>query len=295
MSTLLTRLGVGLLWVLHFLPLSVLAPIGAGLGAAAFHLVANRRRVCLVNLALCFPELSEAERRRLAKRHFRALGRSFIERGILLWGAPGRIRSMVRVEGIEHIERLEREGTPIILLAPHFVGLDAGATRMAMDREASSMYARQKDPYIDALLRKARNRFKPIRLFSRQEGLRGIVRALRERLPCYYLPDMDFGPQDSAFIPFFGVPAATITGVPRLAKLGRARVVPIVTRMLPGAEGYVTRLFPPWENYPTDDPIADTRRVNAFIEAEVRTMPEQYYWVHKRFKTRPPGAPRVYD
>ena len=287
----LTRLGVGFLWLLHFLPLPVLARIGAGLGRLAFVALRGRRHVCLVNLARCFPELDERARVALARRHFAALGRSIVERGILFWSRGSRIARLVRLVGREHYDAAKK---PVVLLAPHFLGLDAGATRLSMEGEAVSMYSRQKNPYVTRLLERYRNRFKPVTLLSRQDGIRGAIRELQRGLPFYYLPDQDYGRRDSVFVPFFGVPAATITGLARVARLADAAVVPAVTRMLPGGAGYEVRLYPAWEGFPTDDPAADARRMNAFIEERVREMPEQYNWAHKRFKTRPPGEPKFY-
>jgi KDO2-lipid IV(A) lauroyltransferase len=156
------------------------------------------------------------------------------------------------------------------------------------------MYSRQKDPILDRILYHGRTRFVMPRLVSRQEGLRPLVRVMREGLPFYYLPDLDFGPRDSVFVPFFGVPAATITGLSRMARLARAAVVPVVTRQLPGGKGYVLRFYPAWEGFPSGDVEADARRMNAFIEERVLETPEQYHWLHKRFKTRPPGEPALY-
>ena len=180
------------------------------------------------------------------------------------------------------------------MLAPHFVGLDMGGSRLSIEVQVASMYSKQKNPLADRLLLQGRRRFNVPRLFSRQDSVRSVVKAVREGTPFYYLPDMDFGARDSIFVPFFGVPAATITGVSRLARLANARVVPAVTRQLPGGQGYVLRFYPAWENFPSDDVAADTRRVNAFIEERVLEMPEQYYWLHKRFKTRPQGEQRFY-
>ena len=287
----LTRLAVATLWLLHFLPLRVLAPIGAGLGRLAYLVVPGRRRVCLVNLAKCFPELDERARATLARRHFAALGRSVVERGILFWSSGERIARLVRLVGREHYEAAKK---PVVLLAPHFTRLDAGATRLSMEGEAVSIYSRQKDAYVNRLLRHFRTRFRPITLLSRQDGIRGAIREMQRGLPFYYLPDQDFGRRDSVFVPFFGVPAATITGLSRVARLADASVVPTVTRMLPGGAGYEVRMYPAWESFPTDDAAADARRMNAFIEDRVREMPEQYNWAHKRFKTRPPGEPKLY-
>jgi KDO2-lipid IV(A) lauroyltransferase len=286
----MTRLAAGMLWLLHFLPLALLAPVGRTLGLLFYLLGKRRREIALTNLKLCFGELDETGRRRLARAHFAALGRSLAERGIAWWSRPERIRRVVRIEGLEHL-KCDR---PVILLTPHFLGLDIGATRLAQEIDAVSIYSRQKDPVVDRLLYHGRSRFGDQLLLSRQESLSKAVRALRDGRPFYYLPDMDYGEKDAIFVPFFGVPAATITALPRLARLSRAVVVTCVTRMLSGGQGYVMELGAPWEDFPTEDVKADTKRMNAFIEDQVRRMPDQYYWVHRRFKTRPAGEPRIY-
>jgi Kdo2-lipid IVA lauroyltransferase/acyltransferase len=290
--TLGTRIALGFIWVLHFLPLALLAPIGHGFGRLLYIVAGDRRRVALTNLRLCFPQWSEAERRHVARHHFQAFGRAVLERGILWWAAKERILRIVRIEGLEHWQAVADR--PVIWLAPHFVGLDMGGTRLAAEYRAASMFSRQKDPVLDAILYHGRTRFVMPRLVSRQEGLRPLVRVMREGLPFYYLPDMDFGARDSVFVPFFDVPTATITGLSRLARVAGAAVVPVITRQLPGGEGYVLQFYPAWENFPTDDVEADARRMNAFIEERILEIPEQYHWLHKRFKTRPPGAERVY-
>ena len=286
------RVAIFALWLLHFLPLALLNPMGCGLGLLFYALGRERREVARTNLKLCFPTLSEHERERRVRQHFCAFGRSFLERGLLWWSSAARIKRLVRIEGEAHWQAFH--GQPIILLAPHFVGLDMGGSRLSIEVQVASMYSKQKNPLADRLLLRGRHRFNAPRLFSRQDSVRSVVKAVREGTPFYYLPDMDFGARDSIFVPFFGVPAATITGVSRLARLANARVVPAVTRQLPGGQGYVLRFYPAWENFPSDDVAADTRRVNAFIEERVLEMPEQYYWLHKRFKTRPAGEPRFY-
>ena len=289
----MARIGILILWLLHFLPLPLLALVGQGLGLLAYTLGRERRRVARTNLRLCFPELSAAVRERLVRSHFRALSRSFFEHGILWWSSAARIRRLVRIEGEQYLAAVQ--GQPLILLAPHFVGLDMGGLRISLEVQVASLYSKQKNPVTDQLLLRGRLRFNAPRLFSRQDSVRGVVKAIRAGLPFYYLPDMDFGRRDSIFVPFFGVPTATITGVSRLANLARAKVLPAVTKQLPGGQGYVLKFYPAWENFPTDDVAADARRVNAFIEERVREMPEQYFWVHKRFKTRPEGEPRLYQ
>jgi KDO2-lipid IV(A) lauroyltransferase len=288
----LTRAALGLIWLLRLLPLRVLAPLGRGLGFLFYLLGRDRREVALTNLRLCFPQWSESERRRVGRAHFQAFGRSFLEHGILWWSSKARVQRLVRIEGIEHWHAVA--GRPVIWLAPHFVGLDMGGIRLSSEYQGISVYSRQKDPQIDAVLYHGRTRFVMPELFSRQQGVRAVVRAMRKGLPFYYLPDMDYGERDSIFVPFFGVPAATITGLSRIARLAHAVVVPAVTRQLPGAAGYTLTFYPAWRDFPSDDVERDTRRMNAFIEARVLEMPEQYYWLHRRFKTRPPGEPRFY-
>jgi KDO2-lipid IV(A) lauroyltransferase len=283
------------LWLIHFLPFRAVAAIGSAAGAILFWMIGERRRVTRVNLEKCFPDMPRAQREHLARAHFRAVGRSVVDHALLWWAPRERILRLVRIEGLEHLRAtMGRPGNAAILLVPHFVGLDAGATRLICEVNITGMYSRQKDPVFDRLLHHGRVRFGDQRAFSRQEGIRPILACVREGRPLYYLPDQDYGPRDAIFVPFFGVPAATIPGLPRIARIARAKVLPCVTRMLPRGAGYVLTIEPPWENFPTDDLAADTRRMNDYIEQRIAAMPEQYNWMHKRFKTRPPGEARFY-
>ena len=288
----MSRALAALLWLIHFLPFRAVAAIGSAAGAVLFCLHAERRHVTRVNLEKCFPNMPSEQRERLARAHFRAIGRSVVDHALLWWAPRERIRRLVRVEGLEHLRALG--GAPAILFVPHFVGLDAGATRLMCDLNITGMYANQKDPVFNRLLHHGRSRFGDQRIFSRQEGIRPMLACMREGRPLYYLPDQDYGPRDAIFVPFFGVPAATIPGLSRIARIARAKVLPCVTRMLPRGAGYVLTIEPPWQTFPTDDPVADTRRMNDYIEQRIATMPEQYNWMHKRFKTRPAGEARFY-
>ena len=288
------RLGLALIWLLHFLPLNTLARVGTGLGAVLYALARARREVVLTNLRLCFPELDEPRRRDLARAHFRAFARSLLEHGILWWGSKSDIQRLVRLEGLEHWRGISDR--PVILLAPHFIGLDAGGIRITCEgHRINSVYSRQKSAAVDAIFMHGRTRFGQTTLFARQDGIRPMIKSLKSGEPVYYLPDMDLGARDSVFAPFFGVPAATITGLSRIAALAGAVIVPCVTRQLPGGAGYVVTFYPAWPDFPSGDITADARRLNAFIEARVREMPEQYYWLHKRFKTRPAGEASPYE
>lgn len=288
----LIRAAIALVWGLHFLPLRLLAPLGATVGAILYLFGRERRQVCLKNLARCFPEMPKSERRRIARAHFRAFGRSILERSILWWAPRERVIRLVRVVGLERIHALK--GRPLLLLAPHFVGLDAGCTRLTCEIDMAGIYANQKNPLFNALLLSGRTRFGRQRAISRQEGIRPALAAIKAGIPFYYLPDQDYGRRDAVFVPFFGVPAATITGLSRITRLTGAHVVPCVTRLLSGGAGYEVTCYPAWENFPSADDAADARRLNAFIEERVREMPEQYFWTHKRFKTRPPGEVKWY-
>jgi KDO2-lipid IV(A) lauroyltransferase len=289
----MSRVIFALMWLAHFLPFRVLAAIGSAVGWSLFWLIPERRRVARVNLEKCFPKLDRAAREALARAHFRAFGRGFVDRALLWWASRERIERLVRVEGLEHLRAAMAGGAPVLVFVPHFVGLDAGGTRLSCEADGVSMYANQKDAKFNELLLRGRRRFGDQRLVSRQQGIRATLAAMREGRPFYYLPDQDYGPRDALFVPFFGVPAATVPGLSRIARIAGARVLPCVTQLLPGA-GYLLRIEPPWDNFPTRDALADTRRMNEYIERRVLEMPEQYNWMHKRFKTRPAGEARFY-
>ena len=291
MKTVLTYIPVALLWLLHWLPLPVLRAIGWGLGRLLYVLGRERRNVVLINLRLCFPDKSEAEIARLARDHVVAFSRAVIDRTPCWWASAARLRRLIRISGLEHLKN--GDGRPVIMLCPHFVGLDAGATRLSLEVLACSVYSNQKNPVINRLLYRGRMRFNPgAVVMSRQDGMRRIVKALKDGYPFFYLPDQDFGPKESIFAPFFGVQAATIPALSRLVRLTGARVVPII--VFQNADGYVVEVQPAWETFPGANVEADTEAMNRFIESQVLRMPEQYFWLHKRFKTRPPGEQRFY-
>jgi KDO2-lipid IV(A) lauroyltransferase len=276
------------------LPLAVQAVVGNSVGRVAFHVVASRRRVALRNLALCFPELSAAERQRLAKEHFRWLGRSLLERGLLWYASPERLRRLIHVEGELHLA--EQSERPVMWLAPHFMGLDvAGASVLLFQkRKGISIYQAQSNKLMDQTLRQGRLRFGNAEIFSRDEAGKKLVRAIRRGDGFFNLPDMDFGTRDAAFVPFFGVLAVTLLAPSRMAKALDMVVQPVVAEILPGGQGYRVRYEAPWHDFPTDDPVADSARMNRWIESEIRRNPAQYLWVHRRFKTRPPGEASLY-
>ena len=287
----MTHPGVWLMRALATLPLPWLRAAGAGLGRLLFLLARRRRHVALTNLRLCFPQWSERQRIDVARRSFVMFTQSFIDRA-WVWHAPDAVvRARIRLVGA--VDEL-RKPEAAVLFAPHFYGMDAGGAAIMQQavRIGGSIYSPQSGAATDAWVRAGRERFGDVVLINRRDGIKPVIKSLREGRYLYLLPDMDLGPEESIFVPFFGVPAATVPSLPRLARLGRARVVPTVTRMTP--DGYEVQVDPAWQNYPGDDVEADTALMNQRLEAYIRTMPEQYYWVHKRFKTRPPGQPSVY-
>ncbi len=289
-----SRLLLAIFWLLHWLPLGVLAPIGCALGMLLHALARARRRVALRNVELCFPELDERQRRALVREHFRWLGRSLLERS-LLWYAPvARLRRLIRVEG--DVTLAERSARPVMWLVPHFMGLDvAGAsTQLFQKQQVASIYQEQSDEIMDAAIRRGRLRFRQGDVFARSESAKPLIRAIRKGWAFFNLPDMDFGERDAAFVPFFGVPASTLLAPSRMARALDMVVQPVVAQMLPGGQGYRVRFLPPWTDFPSEDALADTAAMNRWIEQEVRRNPAQYLWVHKRFKTRPPGQPPLY-
>jgi len=270
--------------------------IGATLGWLTRKLARSRVRIVRLNLKLCFPELSEREREDLMRAHFRALAQTIVDRGVLWYGPPEAIREMVTTEGAERINTLIAEGRRVLLLAPHFVALDAAATRLTMDVASSAtMYTPQSDPAVDTLVRNGRGRFNEVFLVSRKDGVRDLIRHLRAPRPVYYLPDMDFGRQGAVFVPFFGVPAATLEATAQLARKWDAAVLPVIDFWDPDTGKYHVEVMPPLADFPGEGSLEEaTARLNLHIESWVRRCPSQYYWVHRRFKTRPEGEPKLY-
>ncbi len=280
-----------LLRICALLPLAWSRALGAGLG---WLLMANkkRRRIARINLEMCFPKLSLRERERLLRRHFIVSGQAYFDLGFLAWASKRRIARKTHIRGLEHYRDLR--GHNIILLAPHCVGMNFGGSVIAGERAQFSMVKLQRNPVVNWLLNRGRMRFGCF-LFSRQQGLRPVIRGVKQGLAFYYLPDEDFGERHSTFVPFFGVPTATLTTLGRLARMTDALVVPCFTRLLPGGRGYEVILKPPMENFPQGDRTQDAARMNQTIEEGLRSMPEQYLWTFKLFKTRPGHAPSPYD
>jgi KDO2-lipid IV(A) lauroyltransferase len=272
-------------------PLWALRALGWVLGHVLWALAQSRRRIVQVNLALCFPHKTPRQRGHLARRHFVGVSQSLLDRSWLWHGSASQLRSRLQLQG-DLTPLLGPE--PVVILAPHFVGLDAGGSALTQVHgvRMASIYVHQRNAALDEWVRQGRNRSGQVSLYNRHQGVKQIVSGLRQGDKLYLLPDMDFGRNESLFVPFYGVQAATVPSLSRFARLGRARVMTVATRMT--AQGYRLELGPLWTDFPSDDAEADTARMNRELQALIDTMPEQYYWVHKRFKTRPEGEPGVY-
>ena len=285
------RLGVWFMRVLAHVPLPALRALGWCLGQLLYVLAVPRRKVALRNLALCFPKATVAQRSRWARETFVVFCQTWLDRS-WLWFAPREVvQRRVRLQGA--LNELEGD-TPTIIFAPHFYGMDAGGTALTLHtpRAFTSIFSTHPDPAVDAWFMAGRQRFGDVRMLNRADGVKPILSNLRKGGLLYLLSDMDFGPGESIFVPFYGVPTATVPSLPRFARLGRAKVIGMYTRLTP--IGYVAEITPAWEGYPSEDVEADTAQMNLRLQSYIDTMPGQYYWVHKRFKTRPAGEPSVY-
>ncbi len=287
----LSQLGILFMRLLALLPLRVVRMLGSALGWVLYALARSRRRVVQVNLRLCFPQWTAAQHRATAIATFIHFAQAWLDRGWLWHGDEALLLRRLRLRGATH----ELQGdSPTVVFAPHFFGLDAGWTALThqLPRRFTTIYSNQADLHLDAWILQGRQRFGQPRLFGRDDGLKPVVQALRDGQPLYLLPDMNITRQESVFVPFFGVPTATLTSLARFAKLGRAKVVPVLTRMT--TRGYDVEVLPAWPGFPGDDLVADAAAMNRYLEGYIESMPDQYYWVHKRFKVRPQGKDSVY-
>lgn len=290
-GSLINRLGVGFMRLLAHLPLPVVRGLGWLLGRGLHLVAARRRHIARTNWALCFPEQGEAQRHAAVRQHFVHFAQAWLDRGWLWEGSPGTVRRRLRLTG--DLSALEGD-TPTVIFAPHFVGLDAGWTALTqqLPRRFCTIYAEQLNADVDRWMAEGRRRFGEPHVVAKTQGVRPLVAALRAGEPLYLLPDMDHGRDQSVFVPFYGVPTATITSLPRFAQMARAQVVPVTSRITP--EGYEVVVHSPWPGYPGHDVLADTVEMNLRLERLILDAPTQYYWVHKRFKTRPEGEPSFY-
>ena len=275
------------------LPYAWQLQIGRGLGALLHRFGGRRRHIAEVNLGLCFPELDEAARARLVRAHFASLGMSVVETALCWWGRDDRLRALCHVEGLEHLEAALAEGKGVIVCVGHFTHIELGVRLMALAEPSLCVsFRRHNNPLFYAIQTRAHRRF--VADIVPNDDMRRLLRTLRAGRPLYYLPDQDYHGRLSTFVDFFGHPASTTTATTHICRRTGARVVPMQPERLPGAKGYRLTIHPALEDFPGEDEVEDTQRLMAILEAQVRETPEQYLWVHRRFKTPPPGQDNPY-
>jgi KDO2-lipid IV(A) lauroyltransferase len=286
-------LAVGLLWCVAQLPYPAAIRVGEMLGTLLYPVVPRRRHIVLVNLGLCFPELSETQRRALARKNFRYTGRMLIEMALSWWAPPSRLPPLAHFKGLEHWEAARKTGRGVLLIGGHFTPMEMAARLAGLQTEFSVMYRRNNNPVFEYLTALYRDRHYGAAI--PRNDIRALVRRLRQGDSVWYAPDQDYGRRHAVFAPFFGIPAATIAATSRIARMSGAVVLPATYHGRDDASGYDITFLPPLTDYPTDDPEADAARMNRFFEEAIRHAPEQYFWAHRRFKTRPsPTDPKLY-
>jgi len=279
---------------LSFLPLSALRRLGAVIGTALYALVGRRAQITRRNLELCFPQWSAQQVDQVARAVFVNFAKAWLDRSWLWHASRDKIEWRLTLLGDEGGLALLKSSAPLVIFAPHFVGLDVAWTKLTLDdsRPMLTIYTPQSSATADQWMKEGRERFGRVGVGTRQDGVRALIKGIKDGHALYLLPDMNFGPEESIFVPFFGVPAATVPSLSKFAKLSGAQVLPITTRMT--HKGYEVVVHPVWEHYPTKDVQADTERMNQWLQTEVTAHVEQYFWLHKRFKTRPAGQAPIY-
>ncbi|MDB6050356.1 MAG: htrB 2 [Pseudomonas sp.] len=287
-------LGLGLLWLVVQLPFRVLVAIGRVLGLVMYRFADDRRRIAGRNLELCFPHLSSDERKRLLKENFASTGVAFFEMAMSWWWSRDRLARLSHIEGLQHLKQAQLDGKGVILMALHFTTLEIGAALLGQQHTIDGMYREHDNPLFDYIQRRGRERHNLDSLAVEREDVRGMFKVLRAGRAIWYAPDQDYGAKQSVFVPFFGIPAATVTATSKFAKLGRALVIPFTQQRLDDGSGYRLVIHPPFSNFPGESDEVDCLRINQFVERAVLECPAQYLWAHRRFKSRPPGEPKLY-
>lgn len=287
-------LGLGLLWLVVQLPYRVLLRLGRGLGWLMYHVAGSRRRIATRNLELCFPHMPAAKREQLLKENFASTGIAFFEMAMSWWWPRDKLAQLAHIEGIEHLQHAQAQGQGVILMAIHFTTLEIGAALLGQVHTIDGMYREHRNPLFDFVQRRGRERHNLDATAIEREDVRAMIKVLRKGRAIWYAPDQDYGPKQSLFAPLFGVQAATVTATTKFARLGRAIVLPFTQQRLPDGQGYRLTIHPPFDDFPGETEEADCLRVNAWVEQAIVSCPAQYLWAHRRFKTRPPGEPKLY-
>ncbi len=287
-------LGLGVLWLVAQLPYSLLLGLGRLVGKFMYYFMAERREVARINLELCFPHMSQQEREALLRENFASNGIALFEMAMAWWWPKRRLARLAKIEGIEHLHNAAAKGQGVVLMSLHFTTLEIGAALLGQVVTIDGMYREHRNAAFDFVQRHGRERHNRDAKAVEREDVRSMMRSLRSGRAIWYAPDQDYGRKASVFVPLFGVPAATVTATSTFARLGKAQVVPFTQSRLPGAQGYQLTIHPPLQDFPSGDDMADALRINQWVEQSIAQQPEQYMWVHRRFKTRPEGVARPY-
>lgn len=284
-------LALGFWALLVQLPYPLLRVLARVLAWLLWWVTPSRRHIAATNIKLCFPELSAREQRRLLRRNYDSTAMALFETGMAWFWPKWRLRRLYRIRGRENLPGPDDPGA--LMMALHFTTVDIGGAFIGFEAAMTAMYRPHKNPVYDYVQRWGRERHSTGAVIPRDD-VRVMLRALKRGERVWYAPDQDYGLKRSVFAPLFGMQAATVTATAKFARAGEARVIPFVQTRLPGGQGYELVVYPPLENFPTGDEVADATRINQYVEARIREQPEQYLWTHRRFKTRPPGEAKLY-
>lgn len=291
----LTWLGFLLWYLLALLPYRVQLVLGRLLGKLLYHAAGRRRQIARANLDLCFPDWTPERREQVTREIMESIGIAFFETGMAWFWPKWRLQRLYTVEGLEHLAAARESGVGVVLMAFHFTHIDIGAKLLGLSFSIDGTYRPHNNPVYDYIQRNGRERHSMQGQAIPREDVRAMVKALRKGRAIWYAPDQDYGAKHSIFVPLFGIQAATVTATSQLARLGKAQVIAFTQSRRADGKGYHLKIYPPLENFPTADEVADTLRINQFVEARILEQPEQYLWVHRRFKSRPEGEPDLYE
>lgn len=286
-----TWLGLGFFYLLSILPVTISLAFGRLIGDLFYYAARSRRHIAEVNVAHCFPHLSAAEQNQLVRKIMHSTGKAVVEAAIGLWGPAYQMKNRYTISGLEHIEAAKAAGQGVLLIGCHFTTIDLVGRVLCNHFDFDVLYRKDKNPLMAYMIASARGRFAQSAIV--RADTRQLIKNLRDAHIVWYAPDQDYGAKYSVFAPFFGVQAATIVGTSRIAKMGKAIVIPIV-HYRDENNHYHIEIDAPLENYPTGDDVVDATRINQLFEVAIAKHPDQYLWVHRRFKTRPPGEPDFY-
>ncbi len=289
----LTAAGLFVLWLLSISPIKFQFLLGKGIGKVLYLVSKRRRNIAIINIDLCFPNVSEVEKQSILKRTFQSVGYSAIETPLSWWASDKRLAPLVHLHGKHHIDNAKKQGRGILLLGAHFTCLEIGGRLLTMHVPTINMYKRHRNALFEAVMRK--NRLKHLDGLIEHRNVREYIKALKKGKVCWYAPDQDFRNKGSSvFASFMGVPAATLTAAARIAKMSNAIVIPFFPKRRLDGKGYDLEILPPIENFPTGNDDKDAALVNEIIAEQVAIAPDQYLWLHRRFKSRPEGEPALY-